>query len=284
MLFRSLAVSVFVCVLGFSSFAFGQDASAPPPPPPPNNLGGAGESCRARADCKNGLKCVNLLCTDEHEGQTCGATSDCGGELRCIGGKCTTTIGASHGGGGGGAGSDEWMSFKLDDGQPHPFIALTILGGPVLGGVGANGQFQTGNTDGAFLLGVRGGVVIGPNELSLELSPMTYFWDLASGNPGPTFQFNVAYRYLIKLYEAQGLQVFYPIGLGLGLFTGNTNGDVFFQARFDLIGILVKYGHLLVDINLPSFRYGVTSQGVLGETFNLDTFTWLFGASIGYAF
>jgi hypothetical protein len=59
---------------------------------------------------------------------------------------------------------------------------------------------------------------------------------------------------------------------------------VFFQASADLIGLMVKVGHAMFDIMLPSFRYGVTSTSVFGVTANVDTFTWLFGATLGYAF
>src|SRR5438067_1654300 len=110
----TLFASMFVSVASFA-----QEGGA---------VGGPGESCRARSDCKTGLKCVQQTCVDEHEGQTCGATSDCGGELKCIKNKCTTGTpsssgggggtgggGASHGeGGGSDAGMDEWLHFKLE--------------------------------------------------------------------------------------------------------------------------------------------------------------------------
>jgi hypothetical protein len=281
-----IPASVLCAVMLVAAPSLAQDAQ-----PQPQALGGAGESCRARSDCKGGLRCVSQICTDEHEGQQCGATSDCGGELRCINNKCTTPNaagkpaggGAAGGGGSGDASMDAWMKFKLDDGTLHPFVGLTFSGGPVLGAIGANGQFQQlGNTQGAFLFGLNGGFVAGPHELSLELSPFTYFY--APNTGGPTFQFNVSYHYLIKLYENESLQVFYPIGIGAGLFTGNTASNVYFQARADLIGVMFKIGHVLVDVSLPSFRYGVTSQSVGTLSANFDIFTWLFGASLGYAF
>src|SRR5262249_34835855 len=134
----------------------------------------------------------------------------------------------------------------------------------------------------AFLFAITGGLVIGSHELSLEVSPMTYFY--APNTPGPAFQFNVAYHYLIKLYENDTLSLFYPSGVGAGLFTGNTGDNVFFQARADLIGLMFKIGHVVVDVMLPSFRYGVTSESFLGNTVTGHTFTWLFGATLGYAF
>lgn len=58
-------------------------------------LGGPGESCRARADCQSGLKCLNAVCTAPapvtKEGQACEATSECStdGSLRCIARVCS---------------------------------------------------------------------------------------------------------------------------------------------------------------------------------------------------
>jgi hypothetical protein len=280
MLLRSLAVTTFVCVLGFSSVAFAQDANTPPPP---SNLGGAGESCRARADCKNGLKCVNQLCTDEREGQTCGATSDCGGELRCIGGKCTTPIGASHyGGGGGGPGSEEWMSFKFDDGQPHPFIGVTIAGGFDTLGVTGNGAglFNTGTIDGAFLFALNGGVFIGNHQLTFEVAPYTFIFDGKAN--GPVFEMNGSYAYFIPLATQGTLHLYYPLRFGLGMMAGGSNSLnlAFFQIRADLIGAAIQIGHVIIDLHLPSFRYDLTDKSGT----QLHIFDWVFGTSIGYVF
>lgn len=58
------------------------------------SLGDVGESCRARSDCRAGLKCVNSMCTAPlaatKEGQACEATSDCSsdGSLRCVAKVC----------------------------------------------------------------------------------------------------------------------------------------------------------------------------------------------------
>lgn len=61
---------------------------------PDSSLGDVGESCRARADCRAGLKCVNAVCAAPQlaskEGQACEATSDCSsdGSLRCVAKVC----------------------------------------------------------------------------------------------------------------------------------------------------------------------------------------------------
>jgi hypothetical protein len=76
----------------------GTGATAATGPTPPV-LGGEGESCTKRADCKEGLGCFNERCTTEAggdggagpsgptlggPGETCGLTSDCGEGLACL--------------------------------------------------------------------------------------------------------------------------------------------------------------------------------------------------------
>jgi hypothetical protein len=61
---------------------------------PDSALGDVGESCRARSDCRSGLRCVNAQCAapvaQTKEGQACEATSDCSadGSLRCVARVC----------------------------------------------------------------------------------------------------------------------------------------------------------------------------------------------------
>lgn len=62
---------------------------------PDSLLGDVGESCRARSDCRSGLKCINAMCTAPapvtKEGQPCEATSECSsdGSLRCLAKVCS---------------------------------------------------------------------------------------------------------------------------------------------------------------------------------------------------
>jgi hypothetical protein len=254
-------------------------AQQPAPQPQPQaqpvaaKLGGPGESCRARADCSEGLKCQNQTCTDEHEGQTCGATADCG-QLRCIDHKCSTGASSSSSSGGGGGGGGDWMQFKFGEGV-HPFGGIGLLGGPALVGLTILGTFNTA-VRGAFLFALQGGVMIDRHQLSLEVSPFTYtplFID-------PTFQMNASYAYLIPLTEGSGYTVSWPLRIGAGLMTGNTNGLVYFQARADVLGVAVSVGHILIDISLPSFRWDVTASN--GNTAHV--FSWLFGFNTSYVF
>jgi hypothetical protein len=55
-----------------------------------SQLGGAGESCRSRADCKSTLKCFANACRDALEGASCTSRQDCGTNLKCFDGVCTS--------------------------------------------------------------------------------------------------------------------------------------------------------------------------------------------------
>jgi len=55
---------------------------------------------------------------------------------------------------------------------------------------------------------------------------------------------------------------------------------VYFQARADLVGVMIKIGHVTIDLNLPSFRYGVTDRNGAQAHY----FTWGLGGGVGYVF
>jgi hypothetical protein len=250
------------------------------------NLGAAGESCRARSDCKAGLRCVNQVCVDEHEGQQCGATSECGGELRCIENKCTSAAHASSSpsSSGASASTDDWMKFNPTDGNMHPYVGITIAGGFMTAGISGNTVFTGGfNTfRGGFLLALNGGVYLGNHQLSFEIAPVTY-WPTLASPPGPSFEMSANYAYMIPLTESGDLRVFWPIRFGIGMAAGpdlNLLGLAWFQARLDLIGAAFQIGHVVIDLHLPTFRYAITDKNGV-QAHLLD---WLFGASIGYVF
>ncbi len=74
---------------------------------PDLSLGDVGESCRARSDCRSGLKCVNATCTapavaapvvaPSKEGHACEASAECSsdGSLRCVAKVCVLRGGSS---------------------------------------------------------------------------------------------------------------------------------------------------------------------------------------------
>ncbi|MBZ0120018.1 MAG: hypothetical protein K8H88_23720 [Sandaracinaceae bacterium] len=249
--------------------------------PDPSMLGGAGESCRARSDCRPGLACVGQVCTDEREGTTCGSRADCGGELVCIDHVCRSPMASRAGVSGevvdATGDSGEWLGFQLEG--VHPYAGLSVMGGPAWGIV--NVGFGTrGDTTvrGAFQLGLEGGIFIGTHQLAIEISPMTFWY--YQGVPGPAFQLNGTYGNWIPLYEGENVSVYWPIRVGIGMMTGNTGDNVFLQARLDLLGVAIRVGHFFVDLHLPSFRYDVTFQR--GDS--LHFFYWHIGGSLGYIF
>jgi len=254
---------------------------------------GLGESCRRKTDCKEGLKCVRRVCTDPHEGETCGATADCGGgELKCIADKCTspntpasttTKPSAPEGDESGDtakptpqAPSGDWLKFRSDDGQTHAFIGIT---GPLAGfgivGLDALGTTTFNVVTPAFLFALRAGAILGGHhEIGVELTP---FFTASVAGP-PVFEMNASYAYLIPIMD----HVSWPLRLGAGIMAGpspNAGDNAWFEVRADLVGVHIDVGHLLIDVQLPSFRYFVTSaNGVTGHALN-----WLFGLSLGYA-
>lgn len=255
-----------------------QTMPAPPPPGPPMALGGAGESCRARTDCKQSLKCVNQVCRDEREGQSCAATSDCGVELRCVERTCTSATSA-RGSRGLDFDTNDWMKFKLEG--THPFFGLTFAGGFMTKGITGNfaGAVKSFDFfDGAFLFALHGGVFIDKEQLELEISPFTYVWDGKAN--GPIFQMTANYAHFFQLYDSNDLRIYWPIRIGLGMSAGdNILGLATFQPRADLIGVALQVGHAIIDLHLPTFRYAVTDKNGT----QLHVLDWMFGTSISYA-
>lgn len=223
-------------------------------------LGAAGESCRTENDCKLGLRCVELTCTDPK------STT-----------KPTSTSSSSSESAPSGSGApSEWMTFDLGNGI-HPFVGAAWMGGPAYGGL-VGGRFDTG-ISGSFLAAIRGGVYIdGKHEIQVELSPFTY----AFYHPiqGPQFQVNATYGFLIPLVRKSTISMYWPLRAGIGTFFGNIGGDVYFQARADLVGFAIRIGHLMIDFHLPSYRFAVTSVRGLTPV----VFSWEIGAGVAYAF
>ena len=226
--------------------------------------GGAGESCRARSDCKQGLKCVNQVCSKEGSAAPGGSGYD--DEKKSVSSKDLK----------------EWLSFELKG--VHPYAGLTWGGGFWTGGLtgsGAGGGFNQLNGD--FLFALNGGVFIDNHQVGIEIAPVTYFWTLQRGSPGPAFEVTGSYAYFIPLYESESVKVFWPLRFGIGMMAApdrNLGGLAFFQPRADVVGAAIQVGHFMIDMHLPSFRYAVTdSRGS-----QLHFLSWIFGASISYLF
>jgi hypothetical protein len=216
-------------------------------------LGGAGESCRARADCEPDLRCIHQVCvaTEDEAGQAVldetaaeNAVGDDGGVERVAGRR--------------------WSDFELEG--THFFAGIVI-------GPGASGYWPYGGgveVDGALLFSIVGGVLFGRTELSLEISPMTWVPDF---DADPIFSLLVSVGGLVRLGSSDAS---WPLRFGLGLSAVNTwNDEVFMQGRLDLIGIVYRWGHLLFELDLPSIRFH-------SELERLGIWGWMFNIGVSY--
>ncbi len=235
-------------------------ATAPPTKIDESFLGGAGESCRSRADCKSSLKCMKHTCLDENAPPPPDTTPE------------TTPEPAQS----------DWLAFRLEGG--HGFVGVTALGGPSSATLSFGGpSFTDRNAQGSFLFALRGGVFLGHHEIALEISPFTYLPYSTSSAvfAGAAFQMMGTYGYFIPLHEGS-VSVYWPLRTGIGIFAGgdNTSGLAYFQVRADLVGVALRVGHLVIDLSLPSFRYGGTS----GNRTTVHLASWHFGGSVSYVF
>jgi hypothetical protein len=283
--------SVGSFIVTHASIAWAQgapaDTASPQAQPAPEvsaqataGAGGPGESCRARTDCEQGLKCVAQVCRDEMEGASCRARADCGGRLACVSGECVVPGQAPKGtGGGGGAagregggagassggGTDGLLESELEGIRPH--IGLIFGGGP------SHTDETRFPTVGSLLFALKGGVLIDRLEVGLEFSPATF---VLSFDPDfPSVQLNGYGGYHIPIYEAFS----WPLRLGVGFTTPTFRGeagDTVFEARADLVGLSVFIDPMLLDIYLPSFRVNTDFEdGAL--------FTYIFGVGAAWA-
>ncbi len=249
-------------------------------------VGGPGESCRARSDCGEGLKCVANVCKDEREGTTCAATSDCGGKLSCVSNTCVVpgqappasggssdgsgsgssgsgssgssgsgdsgSSGSSGSSGGSSGGSDHGGSpsgSNLIDGWPGFDGLRPHVGMVMMGGpnIGVGGGGSA--TTGAFLFALKGGILIDRLELGLELSPVT-FLPIASAPDFPAFQTNVNVGYHIPITSG----ISYPLRGGIGVAAFTAGGNPAAEFRADVVGVSAMVGPALIELNLPSLR------------------------------
>jgi hypothetical protein len=219
------------------------------------------------------------VCTSEHEGESCSATSDCG-DLKCIDHTCTSGRAAPAHAVAAGARAE---GLDLEDGKVHPFAGATVAGGFMTGGVSGSAPLTGGfdTFDGAFLLALNGGVFVGLHQFSLELSPLTYFYDTQAS--GPVFEMAASYAYFVPLSGVGKVRVFWPFRVGAGVVAGpdgHIGGLAYLQLRADFIGPAVQIGQVMLDFHFPSFRYAVTDSHATQYHF-LD---WLFGTSVSYVF
>jgi len=221
-------------------------------------LGSAGESCRARSDCESNLKCVDLVCVDENA-------------PRHVTPKTTP------------ASTTEAKSFALAG--VHGFVGISLRAGPGwLMTANGSGATTDTNLQGTFAFALRFGLFANRNELAIEIAPFT---DLPYNTrpptfTGPAFGAVATYGYYAPLYETPGVGVYWPVRFGAGVLAGagNTDNRAYLQARMDFIGFALRFSRIMVDLDLPSFRYLFST--VSGQTYHL--FAWRAGLNVALMF
>lgn len=251
-------------------------------------LGGPGESCRARADCQSGLKCLNAVCTAPapvtKEGQACEATSECStdGSLRCIARVCSKP--------------GTRPSAVMVQPAPAPAPAPVPAPAPSQGWSAAppppsyqpppssSGESQTADEliaqaieaevrpfdKNAFFIGgtVTGAVMnvvggIGPDvrfgwffkrtQLSFELGGL-YYPGYASGS----LSGRASVGYSVPFIERGDFAFFWGPKAGAMVLAGAVTGV---GVHADLISFGIRTGHWFFDLQLPSvgFLFGTTA-------------------------
>jgi len=206
-------------------------------------LGGPGESCRARSDCEEPLRCIEQTCVEPETTPEPEADAE--------------SSEATEGGG------TRWLDFEL--GGIHPFFGITVA-------PGMTGYWQNwGNlpVESAFLFALRAGVLFDTTELSVELAPATWVW--RSGEK-PMLTLNVAIGGLLRLTR----NLYWPLRFGLGFAAVNTPTDeVYMQGRLELVGLAYQLGHVIIEMSLPSIRFS-------SEFEHIGIWAWLFNVSFSY--
>jgi hypothetical protein len=237
-------------------------AAVVPAPAAAQPRGDIGESCRARSDCLEGLRCVEQVCQP-----ACTRSEDCGTNQVCRQGRCVEVreglpppseakAPAPKGG---------WADFTL--GGTHLFGGITLA-------PGMTGYWVYGGpveVEPAFFFALRLGLLFDRTELALEIAPKTWVWDFDDPQRS-SFSLNASIGGLIKVAK----HAYWPLRFGLGFTAGDLAiKDVYMQGRVDLVGIVYQYGHLLFEVNLPSTRFH-------SEFRNIGIWAWLFNLSITY--
>ncbi len=241
------------------------EGPAPVSTPQEDLLGGPGESCRARADCQRGLKCIEAMCIDEREGTTCQTSAQCG-PLKCIENICTSGIKTNR------SEDDEadepgWMNFKFGKGV-HGLVGWSIVGGPS-GFIDTElGGFDYIAPSWAWELNLS--LLMRRFEFGLHFSPVTFKMSEYEDDTQLSMLFTVGgYIPLTK-------RVSWPMRFGAGFVAVNV--PVQPQFEFDLIGAAIHVGHLTFEIEAPSFR------SVLLLDYSEIMLGWHFGLKTSYVF
>lgn len=249
-------------------------------------LGEEGESCRARSDCIEGLRCIENTCvaSNEDDSDAVDVSEEGEGEAEQPGGEGSETSGSESGEIEAEGESDEeveeegsqrWADFEL--GGVHFFAGLTFA-------PGMTGYWPYGGDLpiwASFFFAFRLGALFNRTELSIELAPATWVWDFDPSSHISGLDYEGNLNSLSFLVNIGGLveitdNVYWPFRFGLGLSAHELPlASVYMQGRLDVIGLVYQHGHLLFELNLPSIRFH-------SDLHNIGIWGWLFTFSVSY--
>lgn len=290
--------------------------AGPPAERPTQVLGGIGESCRARADCQQGFKCIAQTCQDELYGMPCGTDSQCGDNLSCVQGVC----GGPHASPGmavvpAGAtapAAPATGAAPVQSGPPSVPVGTTGVAtqppaaahagttmpapypgadppsswsdfNPLDGDVhGHLGLVVAPGASHVVALGGGGGGITGFAFL-LGLKGGIYYgnWE-AQLELSPATWLAVLNQPTVQMNVSGAYYVpitdnlYYPLRAGMGFAAVNLPGAAF-QLRGDLVGLAYKVGHIMLEGHLPSFRFATDFS-------NYGVMGFHFGLGATYAF
>jgi hypothetical protein len=273
------ASAAFILTMSLSTVAFAQDAGVGvqaevKAEAKPGAVGSsAGESCRARSDCAEGLKCIEQVCRDPNNPSAGGSASgSAGGGSGNAGSGGDSSSGSSSGGesagGGSSGGGGDLLDGELEGLRAH--MGIIFGGGP------SHLDDPADIVQGSLLFSLKGGILIDRIELGLEFAPATYVINFDPDLPSVHL---IGYGgYHIPVFKS----ISWPLRLGIGLtqptFRGETRGlDALLALRADLIGVSVLLAdQFLIDAHLPSWRINVdpNAPGAL--------FSYIFGVGASW--
>ncbi len=230
--------------------------------------GGVGESCQARSDCQDGLKCLNQTCQAGSSGDSGGSSGGGSSGGGSSGGGSSgggSSGGGSSGGGSSGGGGGDMLDSELE--------GTRILLGAIFGGGPTHPDDPADVVRGSLLFALKGGILLDRFELGLEFAPATFVLNF---NPDlPSVHLNAYAGYHIPLYES----ISWPLRLGFGFTTPTFDGeagDTLIALRADLIGVSVLLDdQFLLDAHAPSWRINIDPEG------GGALFSYIFG--VGFA-
>jgi hypothetical protein len=222
-------------------------------------LGDAGESCRARADCRTDLHCIDALCTSVKPGVSTG--------------------------------------LSLADGKAHPFMGWTLTGGFTIAAVTGNGP-GVGGANGAFGTAFDVGMFVGMHQVTMTIGEGVFIGPAPlNGSPGTAqggLDMALSYAYLLRLALWGGTRLYWPVRIGVGMLiipgglslpgTSAFPGAPFLEVRADVTGLMIQAGHVFVDLHLPTFAYALTSSVNSNPQALAHLLDWQFGATVGFGF